>query len=127
MAYNTNTERLLDKIRTSNKSADTNTETTATNTGTTATNTGNTRDNSRLSLGNDGVVVIAGTSPQSVTTGTYFAVQFIKATTPTVFTATSSTLVVDQEYPAGTIIYGDILTITGDANGMYALYKGNPA
>lgn len=120
MAYNTNTERLLDKIRTSNTSTGTNTETTATN-------TENTRDNSRLSLGNNGVVVISGTAPQSETTGTYFAVQFIKATTPSAFTATGSTLVTAQEYPAGTIIYGDILTITGDANGMYALYKGNPA
>ncbi len=100
------TDRLLNAINTTNEDS---------------------RDNSRLNLGNNGVVVISGATPQSETTGTYFAVQFIKATTPTAFTATSSTLVTGQEYPAGTIIYGDILTITGDASGMYALYKGNPA
>ena len=70
---------------------------------------------------------INGSAAQSESAGTYFAVQFLKACTPTTLTISSSTTVTGQEIPAGTIIYGDITAITGDSGALYVLYKGNPA
>ena len=73
----------------------------------------------KLALGDNGCVMINGNAAQSESAGTYFAVQFLKACTPTTLTG--------QEIPAGTIIYGDITAITGDSGALYVLYKGNPA
>jgi len=80
--------------------------------------------NQKLNMGGSGSVTIAGNAAQSVSTGTYFAVYFVKDTTPTTLTITNSTTVTGQLYPAGTWIYGDITAITGDSSGMYILYKG---
>tara|TARA_R100000030_G_C3253124_1_gene123541 strand:+ start:2421 stop:2951 length:531 start_codon:yes stop_codon:yes gene_type:complete len=80
--------------------------------------------NQRLNMGNSGSVTIAGNAAQSESSGTYFAVYFVKDTTPTTLTITNSTTVTGQLYPAGTWIYGDITAITGDSSGMYTLYKG---
>ena len=71
--------------------------------------------------------MINGNAAQSVSSGTYFAVQFLKECTPTTLTITNSTTVTGQAIPAGTIMYGDITAITGDASTLYVLYKGNPA
>tara|TARA_R110002050_G_scaffold69859_2_gene151012 strand:- start:2006 stop:2506 length:501 start_codon:yes stop_codon:yes gene_type:complete len=81
----------------------------------------------KLALGDNGCVMINGNAAQSESAGTYFAVQFLKACTPTTLTIGSSTTVTGQEIPAGTIIYGDITAITGDSGALYVLYKGNPA
>ena len=83
--------------------------------------------NDLLKFGNSGCVMISGSAAQSVSTGTYFAVQFLKACTPTGLTITNSTEVTGVEIPAGTIIYGDVTAITGDSSAFYVLYKGNPA
>lgn len=80
--------------------------------------------NQKLNMGGSGSVTIAGNAAQSVSTGTYFAVYFVKDTTPTALTITNSTTVTGQLYPAGTWIYGDVTAITGDSSGMYILYKG---
>jgi len=80
--------------------------------------------NQKLNMGGSGSVTIAGNAAQSVSTGTYFAVYFVKDTTPTTLTITNSTTVTGQLYPAGTWIYGDVTAITGDSSGMYILYKG---
>jgi len=79
-----------------------------------------------LKFGNAGSVTISGSAAQTPDSKTYWGVMFIKATTPTALTIHRSTCVVGIEYPAGTWLYGDILTITGDANGAYILYKGDP-
>jgi len=79
-----------------------------------------------LGKGDPGSVTIAGNAAQAVSAGTYWAVNFISATTPTVLVLGNSTAVVDVEYPAGTWIYGDVRNITGDSSGLYILYKGNP-
>tara|TARA_R110002074_G_C12312865_1_gene646194 strand:- start:248 stop:535 length:288 start_codon:yes stop_codon:yes gene_type:complete len=55
--------------------------------------------------------------------GTYYAIQFITDCTPTVFTASNSTLATGVLYPAGTIMYCDVTAITGSANSIYSLYK----
>ena len=113
MSFNTTRERLLDrqnKIAQDSKTANESVQ---------ATN--------KLSLGDSGCVMINGNAAQSVSAGTYFAVQFLKACTPTALTIGSSTTVTGQEIPAGTILYGDITAITGDSGAFYVLYKGNPA
>jgi hypothetical protein len=83
--------------------------------------------NDLLKFGNSGCDMISGNAAQSVSTGTYFAVQFLKACTPTNLDISNSTAVENVEIPAGTIIYGDITGITGDSGAFYVLYKGNPA
>jgi len=91
------------------------------------TNLGIINNNELLFKGNSGSVTISGDAAQgSISAGTYCAVYFIKNTTPTALTMTESTCVTGQLYAAGTWLYGDILTITGDSGGMYVLYKGNP-
>jgi len=85
------------------------------------------RRNDLISKGVSGSKTVAGTAAQSVAAGTYWAVMFIKATTPTALTMTLSTCVTGIEYPAGTWLYGDIRTITGDSNGAYILYYGDAA
>ena len=70
----------------------------------------------------NGVLMVEGTAAQSVSSGTYYAVQFITDCTTTAFTATNSTLI-NTLYPAGTVLYVDVLTITCGANEVYALYK----
>ena len=112
MGKNTTQDRLLDKQAKASQATKAATEAT--------------KDNAKLSLGTSGCVMISGNAAQTPSAGTYFAVQFLKACTPTAFTATSSTLVTGQEIPAGAIIYGDILTITGDSGALYVLYKGSP-
>tara|TARA_R110002012_G_scaffold200382_1_gene369347 strand:+ start:2105 stop:2560 length:456 start_codon:yes stop_codon:yes gene_type:complete len=82
--------------------------------------------NDLLKFGNSGVVMINGTDPQSEVSGTYFAVQFITECTLTTFTMENSTTVTGV-FPAGTVIYGDVRTITASASNIYVLYKGNPA
>ena len=71
----------------------------------------------------NGVLMISGTAAQSVNSGTYYAIQFVTDCTPTAFTATNSTLITSVLYPAGTVLYLDILTITCGSNEVYALYK----
>lgn len=113
MALNTTRERLLDKqVKAAQASKTANESVSATN---------------KLSLGDNGCVMISGSAAQSVSAGTYFAVQFLAACTPTVLTIGSSTTVTGTEIPAGTILYGDITAITGDSAAFYVLYKGNPA
>ena len=120
MSFNTTRERLLDKqnrIAQDTKTA--NEASKVANESVQATN--------KLALGDNGCVMISGNAAQSVSAGTYFAVQFLKACTPTALTIGSSTTVTGTEIPAGTIIYGDITAITGDSAAFYVLYKGNPA
>tara|TARA_R110000824_G_scaffold237157_1_gene425964 strand:+ start:68 stop:367 length:300 start_codon:yes stop_codon:yes gene_type:complete len=71
----------------------------------------------------NGVLMIKGTAAQSVSSGTYYAIQFVTDCTPTAFTATNSTLITSVVYPAGTVLYLDILTITCGSNEVYTLYK----
>ena len=152
MGYNTTVERLLDSIKTNTKNINVSVDADGLEINTDALETINTAiktavevidnavsgtemqvdivssgANDLLKFGNSGVVMISGDAAQSVSAGTYFAVQFIKATTPTTLTMTGSTTVADVEFPAGTVIYGDVTAITGDANAFYALYLGNPA
>ena len=70
----------------------------------------------------NGILMIKGTAAQTPSAGTYYAVQFITDCTTTAFTATTSTLI-NTLYPAGTVLYVDVLTITCGANEVYALYK----
>ena len=81
--------------------------------------------NDLLSKGVSGSKTVSGNAAQSVAAGTYWAVMFIKPTTPTALTMSISTCVTGIEYPAGTWLYGDIRTITGDSNGAYILYYGD--
>ena len=83
--------------------------------------------NDLLKFGNSGCKMVSGNTAQNESSGTYFAVQFLKACTPTALTITNSTEVTGVEIPAGTVIYGDITAITGDSAAFYVLYKGNPA
>ena len=112
MALNTTSDRLLSKQITEARATRTANESSST--------TG------KLSLGDNGCVMISGNAAQSVSAGTYFAVQFLKACTPTALTIGSSTTVTGTEIPAGTILYGDITAITGDSGAFYVLYKGDP-
>ena len=119
MSFNTTRERLLDKqVKAAEASKTANEASKTANESVSATN--------KLSLGDNGCVMINGNAAQSVSAGTYFAVQFLKACTPTALTIGSSTTVTGQEIPAGTILYGDITAITGDSGALYVLYKGNP-
>mgnify|MGYP005699428233 FL=1 len=120
MALNTTRERLLDRQAKAAEASKTANEASRTaNESVSSTN--------KLSLGDNGCVMISGNAAQSVSAGTYFAVQFLKACTPTALTIGSSTTVTGTEIPAGSIIYGDITAITGDSGAFYVLYKGNPA
>ena len=120
MGLNTTRERLLDKqVKAAQASKAANEASQTANESVSATN--------KLSLGDNGCVMISGNAAQSVSAGTYFAVQFLKACTPTALTIGSSTTVTSTEIPAGTILYGDITAITGDSGAFYVLYKGNPA
>ena len=120
MGLNTTRERLLDKqVKAAQASKTANEASQVANESVSATN--------KLSLGDNGCVMISGNAAQSVSAGTYFAVQFLKACTPTALTIGSSTTVTGTEIPAGSIIYGDITAITGDSGAFYVLYKGNPA
>ena len=83
--------------------------------------------NDLLKFGNNGCKMVSGNAAQSESAGTYFAVQFLKACTPTNLVIGTSTEVTGVEIPAGTILYGDIQQITGDSGAFYVLYKGNPA
>lgn len=152
MAYNTTTDRLLDQIKTNTESITVSVDADGLEINTDALEAINTDiktaveiidnavsgnemqvdivsagANDLLKFGTSGCVMINGAAAQSVTTGTYFAVQFLTACTPTVLTITSSTTVIGVEIPAGTVIYGDITAITGDASCLYVLYKGSPA
>lgn len=120
MGLNTTRERLLDKQIKAQQAVQTASE---------ASKTANesVQTNNKLALGDNGCVMINGSAAQSVSAGTYFAVQFLKACTPTTLTIGSSTTVTGQEIPAGTILYGDITAITGDSGALYVLYKGNPS
>lgn len=121
MGLNTTRERLLDKqVKAAQASKTANEASQVANESVSATN--------KLSLGNNGCVMVSGNAAQSVSAGTYFAVQFLKACTPTTLTmgGGTSTTVTGQEIPAGTILYGDITAITGDSGAFYVLYKGNP-
>lgn len=112
MGLNTTRERLLDKqVKASQASRAANESVSTTN---------------KLSLGDSGCVMVSGNAAQSEVSGTYFAVQFLKACTPTTLTIGLSTTVTGQEIPAGTILYGDITAITGDSGALYVLYKGDP-
>tara|TARA_R110000765_G_scaffold130658_2_gene229196 strand:- start:395 stop:1621 length:1227 start_codon:yes stop_codon:yes gene_type:complete len=90
------------------------------------------RDNQLLMLGNSGSLTVEGNTAISVSGGTYCALYFIRDTSPaTLVIASGGTSPVaggtTVEYPAGTWLYGDITAITGDANGLYILYLGNPS
>ena len=122
MSFNTTRERLLDKqVKAAQASKTANEASQVANESVSTTN--------KLSLGDNGCVMVSGNAAQSVSAGTYFAVQFLKACTPTTLTmgGGTSTTVTGQEIPAGTILYGDITAITGDSGAFYVLYKGNPA
>ena len=121
MSFNTTRERLLDKqVKAAQASKTANEASQVANESVSTTN--------KLSLGDNGCVMVSGNAAQSVSAGTYFAVQFLKACTPTTLTmgGGTSTTVTGQEIPAGTILYGDITAITGDSGAFYVLYKGNP-
>jgi len=85
------------------------------------------RRNDLLSKGVGGSKTISGAAAQSVAAGTYWAVMMIKETALTTFTMTNSQCVTGLTYPAGTWIYGDIRTITGNSSGAYILYYGDAA
>ena len=70
-----------------------------------------------------GIKMVSGTAAQSEDSGTYYAVQFVTDCTPTAFTATNCTLVTGVQFPAGTVVYADVLTITCGTSEVYALYK----
>ena len=122
MSFNKSRESLLDKqVKAAQASKTANEASQVANESVSTTN--------KLSLGDNGCVMVSGNAAQSVSAGTYFAVQFLKACTPTTLTmgGGTSTTVTGQEIPAGTILYGDITAITGDSGAFYVLYKGNPA
>ena len=122
MSFNTTRERLLDKqVKAAQASKTANEASQVANESVSTTN--------KLSLGDNGCVMVSGNAAQSVSAGTYFAVQFLKACTPTTLTmgGGTSTTVTGQEILAGTIVYGDITAISGDSGAFYVLYKGNPA
>jgi len=84
----------------------------------------NINDHYNASFGKSGNKIVTGTTAISVSSGTYFAVQFITDCTPTAFTfhdgdGTYSSIT----YAAGTVIYGDVATITTGASETYILYK----
>ena len=85
------------------------------------------RRNDLLSKGVSGMVTISGNAAQTAAAGTYWAIYFIKDTTPTTLTITLGTTVTGIVYKAGTWIYGDVRAITGDTNGAYILYSGDAA
>ena len=72
----------------------------------------------------NGITMIKGTAAQTETTGTYYALQCITNCTFDTLTGTGCTLLTSVLFPAGTIIYADILTVTAnDSAEVYALYK----
>ena len=85
------------------------------------------RRNDLLSKGVGGFKTVSGTAAQTAAAGTYWAVYFIKDTTPTTLTVTLGTTVTGIVYKAGTWVYGDIRAITGNTNGAYILYHGDAA
>jgi len=85
------------------------------------------RRNDLLSKGVNGMVTISGSAAQTANAGTYWAIYFIKDTTPTTLTITLGTTVTGIVYKARTWIYGDVRAITGDTNGAYILYAGDAA
>jgi hypothetical protein len=152
MAYNTNVDRLLDQIRRNTESITVSVDADGLEINTDALETINTAiqtavetidnaisgsemqvdivsagANDLLKFGNSGFKMVSGAGAQSETSGTYFAVHFLTACTPTVLTITNSTTVTGTEIPAGTVLYGDVTAITGDASAFYVLYKGDPA
>ena len=74
-------------------------------------------------LGMHGVVMVTGTGATTAASGTYFAVQFVTACTPTTLTISNSTTVTSVTHIAGTVIYGDITAITAGSGETYILYK----
>ena len=78
-------------------------------------------DNS--AMGYMGSQIVTGTTAISVSAGTYYCVQFITDCTPTAFTMEGSTGTFSGiTYKAGTIVYGDVLTITATSGESYILY-----
>lgn len=67
--------------------------------------------------------VTSNGSAQTYTPGTYYAIQFITEVTPTVLTATNSSLATGVAYPAGTVLYCDITAITCPSGSIISLYK----
>ena len=75
-------------------------------------------------IGAHGCKIVTGTEAVSVSSKTYYAVQFITDCRPTAFTMSDSDGTFSGvTYKAGTVVYGDILTITGGAGETYILYK----
>ena len=85
------------------------------------------RRNDLLSKGVSGFKTVSGSAAQTAVAGTYWAIYFIKDTTPTTLTITLGTTVTGIVYKAGTWIYGDVRAITGDSGGAYILYHGDAA
>jgi hypothetical protein len=75
------------------------------------------------SLGGNGSKLVTGTTAVTATSGTYWAVQFITACTPTTLTVVGGTGAYTVTYPAGFILYGNITAITVGAGESYVLYK----
>jgi len=74
-------------------------------------------------IGYMGSKIVTGTTAISVSTGTFYAIQFITDCTPTALTMQGSTGTFNGIlYKAGTVIYGDVLTITAAAGESYILY-----
>ena len=71
----------------------------------------------------NGVMMINGDATQTVSSGTYYAVQFITDCTPTIFTATNSTIITGVLYPAGTVMYVDVTSIKCGRSEVYSLCK----
>ena len=76
------------------------------------------------SIGRMGCKMVSDGSAQSVTTETYYAVQFITDCTPTVFTIDGGDGTFSGiTYSAGIIVYGDVRTITCGSGEAFILYK----
>jgi len=74
-------------------------------------------------IGYMGSQIVTGATAISVSAGTYYAIQFITDCTPTALTMQGSTGTFSGiTYKAGTVIYGDVLTITAAAGESYILY-----
>jgi len=76
------------------------------------------------SIGRMGCKMVSDGSAQSVTEETYYAVQFITDCTPTAFTLDGGEgTFTGITYTAGSVVYGDVRTITCASGEAFILYK----
>jgi hypothetical protein len=75
-------------------------------------------------IGRMGNKIVTGTTAISVSAGTYYAIQFVTACTPTTFTVDGGTGTYSGiTYPAGLVCMFNVTSITAAAGESYILYK----